>query len=249
MVLLVCLDQRPGHGVADHHDRVDLVPLHGPPGFMGVELRQEHHSVTGEQGRERAPLRAAVDERCECQPHHASRAGAPAAALLPLIGQPLTGGEVDTSAERAPHVLVPPEHALGVSGRAAGIQQVDVVGTPLGKVPRRRLGRQRRSKIHRANGQRHAAAVVDREERAQIREVRQQRGYLVAVLPVEDQAFQFGLAEQVPQLRLDVPVVDIDRNSPQLVAREEGLDELDGVPAIDADVVAGADTGRSEVVR
>jgi hypothetical protein len=44
-----------------------------------------------------------------------------------LVLDALTGDEVDAAAERAPHVLMPPDDTLRVAGRAARVEDVEVV--------------------------------------------------------------------------------------------------------------------------
>ena len=60
---------------------------------------------------------------------------------------------------------------------------------------------------------------------------------------------EIGVVEQVPQLGFDVAVVDVDRDRAQLVRGEDRLDELVAVERVDADVVAGPDALRGEMVR
>ena len=69
------------------------------------------------------------------------------------------------------------------------------------------------------------------------------------VLRVVHERHQVGVVEQVAQLGLDVPVVDVDRDRPQLVRGEDRLDELEAVERVDADVVARPDAVAGEVVR
>ena len=57
-----------------------------------------------------------------------------------------------------------------------------------------------------------------------------------------------GVVEEVDELLLDVPVVDVDRDRPQLVGGEHRLDELDAVVRVDRDVVALADALGGQVV-
>ena len=63
-----------------------------------------------------------------------------------------------------------------------------------------------------------------------------------------DQGHQVGVAEQVAQLVLDVAVVDVDPDRPQLEDRPQRLDPLDRVVGVDADVVTGPDALLPEVV-
>ena len=59
---------------------------------------------------------------------------------------------------------------------------------------------------------------------------------------------ELGLGKQVPQLGVDVPVVDVHRDRPQLVARQERLDQLDRIAAVDADMVPGTDAHGGQIV-
>ena len=79
--------------------------------------------------------------------------------------------------------------------------------------------------------------------------VGQHGGDPVGVPAVVHQRHEVRVAEQVPQLVLDVPVVDVDRHRAALVRRDQGLDELDRVARVDADVVASADAALGQVVR
>ena len=202
-----------------------------------------------EQGRQRAPLSAAVDQRRGGEPDHPGRPGRAAPDLLPLLGQPLAGVEVDPAAQHAPEVLVPPHHALGVSGGAAGVEHVDVVGAALAEVTVGAQARDHGVEVGRARRQRQFAAVVDHQHDAQVRVVRQHRGDLVGVLPVVHQALELGLVEQVTEFGLDVAVIDVHRNGPQFVAGQEAGDQFDRVPAVHADVVTGPDAAGREAVR
>ena len=67
-------------------------------------------------------------------------------------------------------------------------------------------------------------------------------------LPLEHEGDEVGVVEQVPELVLDVAVVDVDPHRSKLEHRPEGLDPLDRVVGVDPDVVAGPDALGSEVV-
>ena len=56
-----------------------------------------------------------------------------------------------------------------------------------------------------------------------------------------------GVVEQVAQLVLDVAVVDVDRDGPELEGGEHRLEVLGAVGQVDADVVAGPDALGSQV--
>ena len=57
-----------------------------------------------------------------------------------------------------------------------------------------------------------------------------------------------GVVEDVLQLVLDVPVVDVDHHGPDLENRDHGLDRLDDVPAVDADLVTRLNAMFTQVV-
>src|SRR5215469_15061607 len=57
-------------------------------------------------------------------------------------GQRFAGEEVDAAAKGPPDVLLSPEHALGVSGRSACVEQVNVIAAARLEVAVCRLGRQ-----------------------------------------------------------------------------------------------------------
>jgi hypothetical protein len=134
------LHQRPGHRVADDRQRVDPVLLHRGPQRVRVELRHDHGRVPGEQAAEGGHHGGAVDER---RGRHADQGGplGALAGLRPLVGQRLTGEEVDAPGERAPDVLVTPHDALRVPGGAAGVDDVDVVRAARAEVTGARGGR------------------------------------------------------------------------------------------------------------
>jgi len=68
-------------------------------------------------------------------------------------------------------------------------------------------------------------------------------------LPLVHERLQIGVLEQVRELALDVPVVDVHPHRPQLEHGPEGLDPLDRVVGVDPHVVAGSDPVVREVVR
>jgi hypothetical protein len=94
-----------------------------------------------------------------------------------------------------------------------------------------------------------AAAVLDHEREAQLRQrvadALDPRRELTRV----DQPDQVGIVEQIAELVLDVAVVDVDPDRAQLEDRPERLDPLDRVVGVDAHVVARPDALRRQVVR
>ena len=89
----------------------------------------------------RPGLGAAVHQRAEREGDHPRVGG-----LLGLVVllERLTGVEVDAAAEHPPEVLVPPHHALGEAGGAAGVDDVEVVGAALAEVALGALARRAR---------------------------------------------------------------------------------------------------------
>ena len=67
-------------------------------------------------------------------------------------------------------------------------------------------------------------------------------------LALHQEGLKVGVAHEVAQLVLDVAVVDVDPDGAQLEHGPQGLDPLDRVVGVDADVVAGADALTGQVV-
>ncbi len=84
---------------------------------------------------------------------------------------------------------------------------------------------------------------------AQHRQRLAHRGDARRVLRVVHERDEIGVVEEVPQLGFDVAVVHVHRHRAQLVRGEDRLDERVAVQAVDADVVAGTDSLRREMVR
>ena len=169
---------------------------------------------------------------------------------LPFVGHPHSGVEVHEPAEHAQHVLLAPHHTLGHSGGSARVEDVDVVVGARFEVSLRTSFRERVLVRDRTDvGGVDARAVVDRDEVSEHRQRLAHCRDTRRVLRVVHERDQIGVVEQVPELGLDVPVVHVDRNGPQLVRREDRLDERVAVHAIDADVVAGPDSLSGEVMR
>ena len=231
----VGLDERPGHRVADDHQQVDLAALDRAPDLVRVKVRQQDDSVAGEQAGQRRDLRVAVDDRRGAEPDQPAALSA-AAGLLPLVGQRDAGGEVDAAAEGAPDVLMPPHDPLGVPGRPAGIDDVDVVAAARREVAVRRRRRQRGLVLGPVAGL-GVAAVLDHHRAAQPGRVGRHGGDPRRELPVVHQRDQVRVGEHVPQLVLDVPVVDVDGGRAELARRDQRLDGLDGIARVEPDVI------------
>ena len=76
----------------------------------------------------------------------------------------------------------------------------------------------------------------------------QQRGDERRELTLVDERLQVGVGQQVAQLVLDVAVVDVDPDGPQLEDGPGGLDPLDRVVGVDPDVVPRPDPLGGQVV-
>jgi hypothetical protein len=241
------VDQRAGHGVAGDGQRRDAVLLDGGPHRVGVELWQEDGGGAADQATERAPLGGAVHERRQHQPDGRLALGGQSRHLV-LVLDALAGPEVDAAAERPPHVLVPPHDSLRVAGRAARIEDVDVVVAAALEVALRGPGRQRRLVGDGALRQRRAAAVVDSQHVAQEGQPVPDGGDLGSELGLVDEHDGVAVVEQVHELVGHVPVVHVDGHRPQLVGGEHHFDVLEAVVRVDGDVVVPPHALGREVV-
>ena len=112
------LDQRPAHGVAGDHERVDLLGLDQAPHLVGVELGHEDDAVAEEALAHDRPLGGAV--------HEGATGGNVSGPPMRSPARPgpqrcaLAGEHVDAAAE-GKHVLVAPDDALRHPGRAARV--------------------------------------------------------------------------------------------------------------------------------
>ena len=127
--LLQGFQERARDAVAGHHDGVTAVPLDGVPDRIGVEvpgLLGQHDGAAAVEGVEHAPLAGAV--------HEGEADERPAADAHADVGRELLVGLEAREARDVPSepveedVLVPPQDALRHARRAAGVEQVDVVG-------------------------------------------------------------------------------------------------------------------------
>jgi hypothetical protein len=78
--------------------------------------------------------------------------------------------------------------------------------------------------------------------------MRKDGGELRRELAMEHNRLRVGVVEQVAQLFLDVPVVHVDGDGPELERRQHGFHVLDAVIEVEGDVVARTDALRLEVV-
>jgi hypothetical protein len=150
------------------------------------------------------------------------------------------GGEED--------VLVAPQDALGHARGAARVGAEHVVAGSGPEPPLGRGGGQGVLVGGRALRDRFVGAVLDRHQVVQLRQPDDHRAQPGAELAGEEDGHEVGVLEQVVQLPLDVPVVDVDGDGPQLEGGEHPLEVLGPVEQLEAHVVAGAHPGRLQVV-
>ena len=139
-------------------------------------------------------------------------------------------------------VLLAPHHALGHAGGAAGVDDELVVGGARREAALRRA----RPPRPRRRGRRRAAARrpggVPTRTRCRSFSV---CGSAAATRSVNSasktSAGEIGVPVEVDQLLLHVAVVDVDRHDPRLEAAEHGLQVLDAVVEVQAEVLAGRD--------
>ena len=233
------VEQRTREGVADDEEEGDPLLLDERPDVGGVEpfglALDEDRAATVE--REKAhPVAGAVHERGS--EHRAQ----------PALGARRAGDEVVVALERGAVVAaaaqgldedvgLSPEHALRHARRAAGVEDVEVVGR---RRHRRRLGGRRRERVLvplGAGEQVVARLVGDLQQHgesgkrvAHLGERRCERG-------VVDDRLRAGVGEQVEQLLGDVAVVHVERCDPRLERAEHRLEVLVAVVEVDGEVV------------
>ncbi len=167
-------DDRAGEGVADEGDLGHPLPLDQAEQLVGVEppAAEQHHRPAEHEGLDGEEQRGAVHQGRRAQVDRA------ASAVVELRGDPTDLGRglghlephrhVAAEGERAPQVLVPPDHPLGQARRAAGVEQQDVrAGTldPGRGLARRHAGprtggRRRAGGCRRRPGRRRAAGAA-----------------------------------------------------------------------------------------
>ena len=191
--------------------------------------------AASQQRTQRRPLAARVHERAERHGHELVGPGITGRQERPQPQGPVgqhRRGDLGWQGDRGPtgvpspegreeDVLLAPHHALRPSRRSARIEDVVVVGEPAARSRRWPTIPPRAPRTHRpsaAASPRSAAGVRSGEV---------------------DHADRLRVVEHVRQLRLDVAVVDVDRNGAELVARQQRLDMLGAVVEIDGDVIAG----------
>ena len=178
--------------------------------------------------------------------------GVRADVLHDVVGVLDAGAAVVPAAHRREEdVLGAPHHALRHAGRAARVEDVEVVGRAGEQAVA--VGRRRRERVLVVDrvepGGHGAGAVVELHEVPQLRHAGQDRRDVRTELGLEDQRDEVGVVEEVAQLLDDVAVVHVDRHRAGLEAAEHRLDPLGPVERVDADVLAGQHADVAQVVR
>ncbi len=242
-----CVEHRTAHRVTRDEDQVDLVLVDVLPHLVGVEFRVHQTGSTAEEAVEYRRLRTAVNHRRDRVADHA-RVGCADLRHLVLVLDRNSGDEVDASAENTPPVLVTPHDALGTSGGAAGVEHEDVVVAALFEITLTRTLRECVLVADAESTEVQIGAVLDHDDGLDLGSVRQDVRDLVRVAALVNERNHVGVVEDVLQLVLDVPVIDVDHHGPDLENRDHGLDRLDDVPAVDADLVTRLNAMFTQVV-
>ena len=143
-----------------------------------------------------------------------------------------------------------PQHALGHPGGAAGVEHVQVVGGRFDRWRLRCAGPDDRFVVDGAVHQVVARFVGDLDQHPQFRQLGQNVGDAGRERRVVQQRGGAGVREQVVQLVLHIPVVDVERGDPSTPRAEHPLDVLRPVVGVDAQqVLADLVTGEVRALR
>ena len=214
--------------------------------WWGSNLAIEHDLGADEALAHHAPLGRPVHERGDRQVHH--RTAGTLGDHDRRVLHPLVRHRVGAAAECVEHVLVAPHDALGHAGGPAGVEDVEVVSRAGPEVTFRRLARQRLLVADGPGRRLGVAAVLDHDHVPEAGELGAERGDQRRELPLVDERLEVGVGQQVAQLVLDVAVVDVDPDRPQLEDGPRRLDPLDRVVGVDPDVIPRTDPLRGQVV-
>ena len=241
------VEERPGHGVAHHHDGVGPLGLHEVPDLFGVEPApgSRHDLPPAEQGGEGQPVAGGVHEGGN------GEGGDPGAqhSFRQLFGPgddvarrervaPAHGGEED--------VVVAPQDPFGHAGGAPGVDAVNVGGRPSRKVPSFVRGAQHLLVVVGHSARRRPVGHL--EDGPALGQGTEGAGDGRSEPAVEDQAHQAGVVVEVLEFAGDIAVVDVDRNRPDLEAGQHDLDVLGPVGQLHPDTVTCSDPGGGQVV-
>ena len=217
---------RLGERIPDDRHAVDAVLLHRVEQLDGIEVAPGHRD-DGPAEREvphRVERPRAVHQRCSGQVarpwlRHARVVRVPAR----RVGERLPRCRVEASDQ----IVLSPHHALRHAGGPAGEQDVEVVRRPApGCGDPLRSGRGGRLVRHRPVRAR-TAAVVDPDPQPHLGRAGAHRCAALGEGAVEDHRLGVGVAPQVRELVVGVPVVGVDRheaalNMPNMLSRYSG---------------------------
>ena len=206
----------------------------------------------GKETNERAPLRRTVNERRRWQ--HRQRHHRIHGILRQLLGL-LDGLARHRTAlkPRKEDVLVTPHHALGHAGRAARVDNVEVVAGASLEVALRARSRQHFVKVEGFGGsirrKLDAGVVFEQNGRLQPRQVSGRLRHDGAKLALGDGRNDICVFVEVAQLACDVSVVYVDGHRTDFERSEHALDELRAVEEMKPDVVSSSHAPRFQEVR
>ena len=174
-------------------------------------------------------------DRCDGSPPRAVPAGRPTRAtgspipLKPSV-QKIAGDPADVV-----------HHALRHAGRATRVQHVDVV---LGAFdPRHRVGAGDHVVVRQSTVDVVLASVVDLDQQLQFGEPVDDPADTIGERRVVHQRLGVGVVEQVPQLVVEVAVVDVDGHAAHLERPVLGLEVLVAVVQVEPDLRIGSEAG------
>ena len=240
---LEVVHDRTGIGVADGHDHPHLFLCHDPEREPRIEAHVTDEDAVGarEQRRKGDPPAPAVHQRAQSD-------RARKRVLAPGSGGDVVEGchRLDTKeriAAAAHHrevdVLVAPHHTLGHAGRATGPQPVEVARPAVGY----------HESLGRFGGEQLLVTVVGHHHRARPSEPLGRTLGPVFEVGLGHHELQISVVEQVVELFVDVPEVDVDRHRPHLEGGQGELDVLVAVIEVASDEVPGADPEADQRVR
>ena len=171
--------QRFGHGarhrVADDRHRVDALALGDLPHQVGVEARDQHDLVAPVEADEDRQLRGTVDQRRDRELHDLRVARERVLRdLLRLLDR--IAERVAAAHPGEEQVFLAPHDALGHAGRAARVDDEQVVAGARLEVARIRLRANGRFVFDRADRRQVRVSPADREQRLQLRHIGLDRG-------------------------------------------------------------------------
>ena len=251
------VQQRLGHRVTHDDEGEDLLGGAGAPDLRRVEAaqRQQDDAPAGQELVEGQPVPGGVHQRRgreRGQPRCRQACGQ----LLRRRADVAALEGVAPAHRRREDVGVPPDHALRQPRGATGVDQVDVVGGATGHPRARRIGGREHGLVVlpgvglpgvvlRGRG----AAVVDDQERPQRAATRQGRRDPRREAAVVQEGHDARVVVEVPQLALDVPVVDVHGDGAQLERREHPLEVFAAVGELQPHRVTGTDAARGQGLR